>query len=221
MVDIRTYINAMVQYYGLIPHEKAAEIHQIHFGRPMDPSIFEMDFGGDCDDDDDENGSEFWEDNLADEDPIHNHYGLFYSDQIFVEPEHRAEIIRQKLAEPWYIPELDAMLRFGDGDYVEDNEALQALDRFIRQHGPKKLRQPADTFAPLIGNFLRHQFDIPLILDEVREYGLKFTSKSEKMKFIQLIQDLADHTHQWNLNGFSPKAFREAGGAPSVESDEG
>ena len=212
MVDTTTYIKALVQYYGFIPHEKASEIHQIHFGKPMDPSFFTMDFGGNSDED------EFdFLDGLVDEDLIHNRHGLFYSDQAFFDPDHVADYIRQKLAEPWHIPELEEMLRYAGEDYVEENEAFHALDQSIRQHAGSKLRQPADTFAPLIANFLRHQFDIPLILEEVQQYGLKFTSMSLKTTFRRLIGELADQTRLWELNGFSPKALRELKGETLTE----
>lgn len=201
MEELKAYITALANYYGLIPHEKAAEIYRIHHGREIDPKVYEL-FADQSLHDEDAFAD------YMDEDQIINADGLFFHDQA----EFRGglkEFTQKKLAREWHIPDKDTLMAFADLLHIEHNEAYLALDGWLRKQPWKNLSQPADTFADLISNLVRQDWTVAEVLKEVGGMGLKGSTISAKAQLQELIEKLAAKTRRWELNGFNAEEYLE------------
>lgn len=212
---MKTYIKALVHYYALIPHEKAAEIYKLHFGREMDPAAFAISFQDELGEEAEE--YDYLDDLGWDEDLIINANGMFYLDQVVFRADSPQDYLEAKMQMPWHIPELEELLRYAREDYVEENQAFLALDSWIQQHAGKRLSQPAETLAPLIANLLRGGFVVSEILRETQNYGLKFKTLSEKNTLKKLVLALEDETRMAELNGYSPRELGVIQGDSSLD----
>jgi hypothetical protein len=189
---IYTYIQAMVNLYGIIHKEKVVEI--INKQNNYQISLDDL--------------------RLIEKDErtrnIETYIGI--KDEYFVSAlimafENFDEVMRQKAGKPYYIPEKEELLKYADLEYFEINEQFEAVWRFLRIRFWRKSR--ADELALEIQRYCKSADSLANIgyLFENRDYKIK--SEKEVSVLMELIMELANNTRIPENNGFTPNEMEE------------
>lgn len=128
--EIYTYIQAMVNLYGVIHREKVIEI--INDQSDYQISLDDL--------------------KLIEEDEsirnIETYIGIkgeYFVSALIMAFENFDEVMRQKAGKPYYIPEKEELLKYAHLEYFEVNEQFEAVRRFFRKRFWRKSR--ADELA--------------------------------------------------------------------------
>lgn len=190
--EIYTYIQAMVNLYGVIHIEKVIEI--INEQNDYQISLDDL--------------------KLIEEDEsirrIETYIGI--KDEYFVSVlimafENFDEVMRQKAGKPYYIPEKEELLKYAHLEYFEVNEQFEAVRRFFRRRFWRKSR--ADELALEIQRYCKSADSLSNIgyLFENRE--LKIKNEKDVNELMGLITELANNTRVTENNGFTPNEMEE------------
>ena len=190
--EIYTYIQAMINLYGIIHREKVAEI----INKQNDYQISLDDLKS-----------------IETDERIRNietYIGI--KDEYFVSAlimafENFDEVMRQKAGKPYYIPEKEELLKYAHLEYFEVNEQFEAVRRFFRKRFWRKSR--ADELALEIQRYCKSADSLANIgyLFENRDYKIK--SEKEVSVLMELIMELANNTRILENNGFTPNEMEE------------
>ncbi|WP_026894324.1 hypothetical protein [Clostridiisalibacter paucivorans] len=190
--EIYTYIQAMINLYGVIHREKVIEI----INKQNDYQINLNDL------------------RLIEEDErtrnIETYIGI--KDEYFVSAlimafENFDAVMRQKAGKPYYIPEKEELLKYAHLEHFEVNEQFEAVRRFFRKRFWRKSR--ADELALEIQRYCKPADSLANIgyLFENRE--LKIKNEKDVNELMGLIRELANNTRVPENNGFTPNEMEE------------
>jgi hypothetical protein len=190
-----TYIQAMINLYGIIHREKVIEI--INMQNDYQISLDDL--------------------RLIEEDErtrnIETYIGIkheyFVSASIMVlETFHK--IMKHKNGKPYYIPEKEELLKYADLAYFEENEQFEAVRQFFRKRFWRKLK--ADELAREIKLYCKSADSLANIGYLFESRSLKIRSEKDVNELMELIMDLANNTRVSENNGFTPNEMEELRG---------
>ncbi len=190
--EIYTYIQAMVNLYGIIHREKVIDI----INKQNDYQISLDDL------------------RLIEEDErtrnIETYIGIkgeYFVSALIMAFENFDEVMRQKAGKPYYIPEKEELLKYAHLEYFEVNEQFEAVRRFFKKRFWRKSR--ADELALEIQRYCKSADSLANIgyLFENRE--LKIKNEKDVNELMGLIRELANNTRVPENNGFTPNEMAE------------
>jgi hypothetical protein len=190
--EIYTYIQAMINLYGIIHREKVVEI--INMQNDYQISLDDL--------------------RLIEEDErtrnIETYIGI--KDEYFVSAsimvlEKLDEVMKQKADKPYYNPEKEELLKYADITYFEVNEQFEAVRQFFRKRFWRKSK--ADELAREVKLYCKSA-------DSLANIGYLFENRDLKIKYekdvnelMGLIMELANNTRVPENNGFTPNEMDE------------
>jgi hypothetical protein len=190
--EIYTYIQAMINLYGIIHREKVVEI--INMQNDYQISLNDL--------------------KMIEEDESIRNLGSYIGvkDEYFVNLvimvyEKFDKVMKHKTGKPYYIPDKEQLLKYADLSYFEVNEQFEAVRRFLRKRYWRK--SVADELANEIKLYCKSADSLANIgyLFENRDYKIK--SEKEVSELMGLIMELANNTRVAENNGFTPNEMEE------------
>jgi hypothetical protein len=193
--EIYTYIQAMINLYGIIHREKVIEIINMQNDYQIGLDDLKMI-------EEDENIRS-----------IETYIGIkckyFVSATIMV-LEKFDDVMDHKKAKPYYIPEKEELLKYADLAYFEENEQFEAVRRFFRKRLWRKSK--ADELAREIKLYCKSADSLENIGYLFENRDLKIKNEKDVNELMGLIMELANNTRVPENNGFTPKEMEELRG---------
>jgi len=190
--EIYTYIQAMINLYGIIHREKVVEI--INMQNDYHISLDDM--------------------SLIEEDEktrnIETYIGVkgeYFVSALIIAFENFDEAMKQKEGKPYYIPEKEELLKYAHLEYFEVNEQFEAVRRFFRKIFWRKSR--ADELAIEIQRYCKSADSLANIGYLFENRDLKIKNEKDVNEVMGLIRELANNTRVTENNGFTPNEMAE------------
>jgi hypothetical protein len=193
--EIYTYIQAMINLYGIIHIEKVIEI--INMQNDYQVGLDDL--------------------KMIEEDEsirsIETYIGIkgeyFVSATIMV-LEKFDEVMSHKKAKPYYIPGKEELLKYADLAYFEENEQFEAVRLFFRKRFWRKSK--ADELAREIKLYCKSADSLENIGYLFENRDLKIKNEKDVNELMGLIMELANNTRVPENNGFTPNEMEELRG---------
>jgi len=190
--EIYTYIQAMINLYGIIHRDKVVEIintqndYQISLD---DLNQIEADERIRC---------------------IETYIGIkgeYFVKGVIMVLEKFDKVMKYKKGKPYYIPEKEELLKYADSTYFEINEQFEAVRRFLKKKFWRKSK--ADELAIEIKMYCSSADSMANIGTLFEERDFKIRSEKDVNELMGLIIELANHTRVYENNGFTPNEMEE------------
>lgn len=184
---ISDYIAAFVEFYGIIPAEKAVEIYQMHTGDELTVQEI-LDIADDCYRP--PLFAQTYKECLA-------HESLFdyYSDGRNFD-----ELYQKQKDKPFYIPQRDELFEYGNAYYPKLVPAGVALAEYFVRH----FRINAETAVEIASEIqlvINIDYELMLILQLMSRMGVEIRTLKEMKEFATYLKSLARTVRLWALRG--------------------
>lgn len=190
-----TYIQAMINLYGIIHREKVVEI--INMQNDYQISLDDL--------------------RLIEEDErtrnIETYIGIkdeYFASASIMVLEKFDKVMKQKADKPYYIPEKEELLKYADITYFEVNEQFEAVRQFFRKRFWRKSK--ADELAREVKLYCKSADSLANIGYLFENRDLKIKNEKDVNELMELIMDLANNTRVSENNGFTPNEMEELRG---------
>lgn len=190
--EIYTYIQAMINLYGIIHRDKVVEIINMQ----NDYQITLEDLKSIEDDE-----------RIRSIETYIGIKGEYFVNGVILVLEKFDEVMKHKIGKPYYIPEKEELLKYADSAYFEENQQFEAVLKFLRKKFWRKSK--ADELAIEIKMYCSSANSMANIGTLFEERDLKIKSEKEVGELMGLIMGLANHTRVWENNGFTPNEMEE------------
>jgi hypothetical protein len=186
-MEIKDYIKACVNYYGMIHEERISHIYCKHFKDSHMTALSTND--------------------------IHaiEKEQIFYRDGFFV---HRKIVFTRGILEhlqringkPYHIPDLQTLEKYVDDKYYKKTLYIERLEKYVFQHLEKESIR-VESLIEAIALLVRNEGGIQEPIDEFYRWNIHI-SENQIQDVIKLLMDVHNNTKMWTNNGFSPSELR-------------
>lgn len=186
---LRDYIISLTHLYGIVHKEKVIEIYNEQNREPI--SIAHIDRVMREDTEQLAKGFAF----------IEGNYFIFETIMIF---DDIADVLRERMGKPFYVPRKNELLKYKDTSYFEQNKYYRALYRFVLKNLTDGNKERATDICEDIQVTCQDDFLPSDVFEVFNRLKVTFENEAQVRETLDLVMELSNHTRLWANNGYTP-----------------
>lgn len=187
MSQVKDYIIALTNLYGIVHKDKVVEIYNAQNEDKTSVKEVEKYLGLE----------ELEKSFVYEEDDYFVHETIAVFDEFDL-------VLNQKGDKPYYIPQKEELLKYADMDYFERTKEYEALVSFVSKNFTNEDVQRADEICEDIELDCRSEIHIQAIFDNLERMKIQFKDEKQLKELTQLIMNISNNVRIWTNNGYTP-----------------
>lgn len=190
MENLKEYMIALTNLYGIVPIEKLVEIYNMQNGKELtEEDVLQY---------------AYLKEHELEYDFVYIEENYFVHESFYAFDDSSMEdMLEIKGDKPYYIPEKQELLNYTDEWYFEKSKEYRFLYNYIR----KNLLDDEDIVEEIceeIHGMLHVNAPMNLVMDIFNRYKISFDSEDQLQELVELIIDFSNNMRLWENNGYTP-----------------